>query len=165
MFSFNSPYGACSKCDGLGYITEVDPDLVVPDIKKSLIQVAIVPIGSQPKGWHGSKLRAFSRKYTLSFSSPWHRLSKDIRTILLQGLKGESLDIDFKNKKWSGTYTGEWEGIIPELQRRYRQTRSFGIRKWIEGFMSTRKCDSCGGKRLKKSSLNVTINNTSIGDM
>jgi len=165
MFSFNSPYGACSKCDGLGYITEVDPDLVVPDIKKSLIQEAIVPIGSQPKGWHGSKLRALSRKYPLSFSSPWNRLSKEIRTILLHGLKGESLDIDFKNKKWSGTYTGEWEGIIPELQRRYRQTRSFGIRKWIEGFMSTRKCDSCGGKRLKKSSLNVTINNTSIGDL
>ena len=62
MFSFNSPYGACSKCDGLGHITEVDPDLVVPDIKKSLIQEAIIPIGSQAKGWHGNKLRAISRK-------------------------------------------------------------------------------------------------------
>ena len=165
MFSFNSPYGACSKCDGLGHITEVDPDLVVPNIKKSLIQEAIVPIGSQPKGWHGNKLRALSRKYPLSFSKPWNKLSKEIRTILLYGLKGESLDIDFKNKKWSGTYTGEWEGIIPELQRRYKQTRSFGIRKWIEGFMSTRKCDSCEGKRLKKSSLNVTIDNISIGDL
>ena len=165
MFSFNSPYGACSKCDGLGHITEVDPDLVVPNIKKSLIQEAIVPIGSQPKGWHGNKLRALSRKYPLSFSKPWNKLSKEIRTILLYGLKGESLDIDFKNKKWSGTYTGEWEGIIPELQRRYKQTRSFGIRKWIEGFMSTRKCDACEGKRLKKSSLNVTIDNISIGDL
>ena len=151
MFSFNSPYGACSKCDGLGHITEVDPSLVVPDIKKSLIQEAIVPFGSQPKGWHGNKLRALSRKYPLSFSKPWNKLSKEVRTILLYGLKGESLDIDFKNKKWSGTYTGEWEGIIPELQRRYKQTRSFGIRKWIESFMSTRKCDSCEGKRLKKS--------------
>jgi len=165
MFSFNSPYGACSKCDGLGYITEVDPDLVVPDVKKSLIQEAIVPIGSQPKGWHGSKLRALNRKYPLSFSKPWNKLSKEVRTILLYGLKGESLDIDFKNKKWSGTYTGEWEGIIPELQRRYKQTRSFGIRKWIEGFMSTRKCDSCEGKRLKKSSLKVTIDNISVGDL
>ena len=165
MFSFNSPYGACNQCDGLGYITEVDPSLIIPDIKKSLIQEAIVPIGSQPKGWHGAKLRALSRIYPLSFSSPWNKLSKEVRTILLYGLKGQNIDINLKNKKWSGTYSGKWEGIIPELQRRYKQTRSFGIRKWIESFMSTRKCDSCEGKRLKKSSLNVTVSNHSIGNL
>ena len=165
MFSFNSPYGACNQCDGLGYITEVDPNLIIPDIKKSLIQEAIVPIGSQPKGWHGAKLRALSRIYSLSFSSPWNKLSKEVRTILLYGLKGQNIDINLKNKKWSGTYSGKWEGIIPELQRRYKQTRSFGIRKWIESFMSTRKCDSCEGKRLKKSSLNVTVSNHSIGNL
>ena len=165
MFSFNSPYGACNQCDGLGYITEVDPNLVIPDIKKSLIQEAIVPIGSQPKGWHGAKLRALSRIYSLSFSSPWNKLSKEVRTILLYGLKGQNIDINLKNKKWSGTYSGKWEGIIPELQRRYKQTRSFGIRKWIESFMSTRECDSCGGKRLKKSSLNVTVSNHNIGNL
>ena len=165
MFSFNSPYGACNQCDGLGYITEVDPNLIIPDIKKSLIQEAIVPIGSQPKGWHGAKLRALSRIYSLSFSSPWNKLSKEVRTVLLYGLKGQNIDINLKNKKWSGTYSGKWEGIIPELQRRYKQTRSFGIRKWIESFMSTRKCDSCEGKRLKKSSLNVTVSNHSIGNL
>ena len=165
MFSFNSPYGACNQCDGLGYITEVDPNLIIPDIKKSLIQEAIVPIGSQPKGWHGAKLRALSRIYPLSFSSPWNKLSKEVRTILLYGLKGQNIDINLKNKKWSGTYSGKWEGIIPELQRRYKQTRSFCIRKWIESFMSTRKCDSCEGKRLKKSSLNVTVSNHSIGNL
>ena len=165
MFSFNSPYGACSQCDGLGYITEVDPNLVIPDIKKSLIQEAITPIGSQPKGWHGAKLRALSRIYPLSFSSPWNTLSKEIKTIILYGLKGQSIDISLKNKKWSGTYSGEWEGIVPELQRRYKQTRSFGIRKWSEGFMSTRKCDSCGGKRLNKSSLNVTVGSSNIGSL
>ena len=165
MFSFNSPYGACSQCDGLGYITEVDPNLVIPDIKKSLIQEAVTPIGSQPKGWHGAKLRALSRIYPLSFSSPWNKLSKEIKTIILYGLKGQSIDISLKNKKWSGTYSGEWEGIVPELQRRYKQTRSFGIRKWIEGFMSTRKCDSCEGKRLKKSSLNVTVGSSNIGSL
>ena len=165
MFSFNSPYGACNQCDGLGYITEVDPNLIIPDIKKSLIQEAIVPIGSQPKGWHGAKLRALSRIYSLSFSSPWNKLSKEVRTILLYGLKGQNIDINLKNKKWSGTYSGKWEGIIPELQRRYKQTRSFGIRKWIESFMSTRKCDNCEGKRLKKSSLNVTVSNHNIGNL
>jgi len=69
---------------------------------------------------------------------------------------------DIKNKKWKGTYTGKWEGIIPELQRRYKQTQSYGIRRWIEGFMSTRTCDSCNGKRLKDSSLNVKIGSTNI---
>ena len=165
MFSFNSPYGACKHCDGLGYITEIDPNLVVPDNKKSLIQEAIRPIGSQPKGFHGNKLRALSREHPLSFSKPWNQLSKEIRTIILYGLKGHSLDIDFKNKKWSGTYTGEWEGIIPELQRRYKQTQSYGIRRWIESFMSTRKCDSCSGKRLKESSLHVKIDTENIGTL
>ena len=165
MFSFNSPYGACQKCDGLGYITEIDPELVVPNNKKSLIQEAIRPIGSQPKGFHGNKLRALARKHPLSFSKPWNQLSKEVRTIILYGLKGHNLDIDFKNKKWSGTYTGEWEGVIPELQRRYKQTQSYGIRRWIEGFMSTRKCDGCKGKRLKESSMHVQIDTENIGDL
>ena len=163
MFSFNSPYGACQQCDGLGYITEIDPELVVPNNKKSLIQEAIRPIGSQPKGFHGNKLRALARKHPLSFSKPWNQLSKEVRTIILYGLKGHNLDIDFKNKKWSGTYTGEWEGVIPELQRRYKQTQSYGIRRWIEGFMSTRKCDGCKGKRLKESSMHVKIDEENIG--
>ena len=165
MFSFNSPYGACQQCDGLGYITEIDPELVVPNNKKSLIQEAIRPIGSQPKGFHGNKLRALARKHPLSFSKPWNQLSKEVRTIILYGLKGHNLDIDFKNKKWSGTYTGEWEGVIPELQRRYKQTQSYGIRRWIEGFMSTRKCDGCKGKRLKESSMHVQIDTENIGDL
>jgi len=165
MFSFNSPYGACQQCDGLGFITEIDPNLVVPNIKKSLIQEAIKPIGSQPKGFHGSKLRALARDFDLSFSKPWNKLSKEIRTILLYGLSGKKIDIDIKNKKWKGTYTGKWEGIIPELQRRYKQTQSYGIRRWVEGFMSTRTCDSCNGKRLKDSSLNVKIGSTNIGNL
>ena len=165
MFSFNSPYGACQQCDGLGYITEIDPNLVVPDNKKSLIQEAIRPIGSQPKGFHGNKLRALAREHPLSFSKPWNQLSKEVRTIILYGLKGHNLDIDFKNKKWSGTYTGEWEGIIPELQRRYKQTQSYGIRRWIESFMSTRKCDACIGKRLKESSMHVKIDTENIGEL
>jgi excinuclease ABC subunit A len=165
MFSFNSPYGACQQCDGLGFITEIDPNLVVPDVRKTLIQEAIKPIGSQPKGFHGSKLRALAREFDLSFSKPWNKLSKEVRKILLFGLSGKKIDIDIKNKKWKGTYSGKWEGIIPELQRRYKQTQSYGIRRWIEGFMSTRTCDGCKGKRLKDSSLNVKIGPTNIGDL
>ena len=143
MFSFNSPYGACQQCDGLGYITEIDPNLVVPNNKKSLI--------INQKGQH-LLIKKQGYKHQLSFSKPWNQLSKEVRNIILYGLKGHNLDIDFKNKKWSGTYTGEWEGVIPELQRRYKQTQSYGIRRWIESFMSTRKCDACAGKRLKESS-------------
>ena len=165
MFSFNSPYGACQQCDGLGYITEIDPNLVVPDIKKSLIQEAIKPIGSQPKGFHGSKLRALAREFDLSFSTPWNKLSKEIRTILLYGLTGKKIDVDYNSSNFSGTYKGKWEGVIPELQRRYKQTQSFGIRRWIESFMSTRVCDGCKGKRLKDSSLNVNVGSANIGDL
>ena len=165
MFSFNSPYGACKQCDGLGFITEIDPNLVVPNTKKSLIQEAIKPIGSQPKGFHGSKLRALAREFDLSFSKPWNKLSKEIRTILLYGLSGKRINVDYNSSNFSGTYKGRWEGIIPELQRRYKQTQSFGIRRWIEGFMSTRTCDCCNGKRLKDSSLSVKLNETNIGDM
>ena len=165
MFSFNSPYGACQQCDGLGYITEIDPNLVVPDTKKSLIQEAIKPIGSQPKGFHGSKLRALAREFDLSFSTPWNKLSKEIRTILLYGLTGKKIDVDYNSSNFSGTYKGKWEGVIPELQRRYKQTQSFGIRRWIESFMSTRVCDGCKGKRLKDSSLNVNVGSANIGDL
>ena len=165
MFSFNSPYGACKQCDGLGFITEIDPNLVVPNTKKSLIQEAIKPIGSQPKGFHGSKLRALAREFDLSFSKPWNKLSKEIRTILLYGLSGKRINVDYNSSNFSGTYKGRWEGIIPELQRRYKQTQSFGIRRWIEGFMSTRTCDCCNGKRLKDSSLSVKLNETNIGDL
>ena len=165
MFSFNSPYGACQQCDGLGFITEIDPNLVVPNVKKSLIQEAIKPIGSQPKGFHGSKLRALAREFDLSFSTPWNKLSKEVRTILLYGLSGKRITVDYKSSNFSGTYKGRWEGIIPELQRRYKQTQSYGIRRWIEGFMSTRTCDCCNGKRLKESSLNVKVNETNIGDL
>ena len=165
MFSFNSPYGACQQCDGLGYITEIDPNLVVPDTKKSLIQEAIKPIGTQPKGFHGSKLRALAREFDLSFSKPWNKLSKEIRTILLYGLSGKKINVDYNSSNFSGTYKGKWEGIIPELQRRYKQTQSFGIRRWIESFMSTRVCDGCKGKRLKDSSLNVRVGSINIGEV
>ena len=84
---------------------------------------------------------------------------------LLYGLSGKRINVDYKSSNFSGTYKGRWEGIIPELQRRYKQTQSYGIRRWIEGFMSTRTCDSCNGKRLKESSLNVKVNETNIGDL
>ena len=165
MFSFNSPYGACLQCDGIGSHMEVYPELVVPDKKKSLIQGAIVPLGEQPRGnWYSSILKSLSKYYGFDFTTPWFRLSSENRRILLYGTGKTKLNMFYSSKRWKGTYTGGWEGVIPNLMRRYKQTKSPGIREWIEQFMSMRPCSECQGSRLKKESLAVVIGGKNLGD-
>ena len=165
MFSFNSPYGACPQCDGIGSHMEVSPELVVPDKKKSLIQGAIVPLGEQPRGnWYSSILKSLSKYYGFDFTTPWFRLSSENRRILLYGTGKTKLNMFYSSKRWKGTYTGGWEGVIPNLMRRYKQTKSPGIREWIEQFMSMRPCSECQGSRLKKESLAVVIGGKNLGD-
>lgn len=164
MFSFNSPYGACQKCDGLGSHMEVDPNLIVPDKSKSLIQAAIAPLGEQPRGnWYGSILKSLSRHYNFNFTTPWVKMDPDVRQILLYGTGDQKFNMEYSSERWSGTYTGGWEGAIPNLMRRYTQTKSSGIREWIEQFMSMRPCSDCKGARLRKETLGVKINDKNIG--
>ncbi|MDC0480190.1 excinuclease ABC subunit UvrA [Candidatus Marinimicrobia bacterium] len=164
MFSFNSPYGACQKCDGLGSHMEVDPNLIVPDKSKSLIQAAITPLGEQPRGnWYGSILKSLSRHYNFNFTTPWVKMDPDVRQILLYGTGDQKFNMEYSSERWSGTYTGGWEGAIPNLMRRYTQTKSSGIREWIEQFMSMRPCSDCKGARLRKETLGVKINDKNIG--
>ena len=166
MFSFNSPYGACPKCDGLGSHMEVDPNMVVPDKSKSLIQAAIAPLGEQPRGnWYGSILKSLSRHYKFNFTTPWIRIDPDVRQMLLYGTGDQKFKMQYNSERWSGTYTGGWEGAIPNLMRRYTQTKSSGIREWIEQFMSMRPCSDCGGARLRKETLGVLINEKNIGQV
>ena len=166
MFSFNSPFGACKKCEGIGSHMEVNPDLVVPDKNKSLIQGAIVSLGEQPRGnWYGSILKSLSKHLDFNFSTPWIKLNKDIRYILMYGSGSTKYKMNYSYDRWNGTYNGGWEGAIPNLIRRYKQTKSNGIREWIEQFMSMRPCSSCGGTRLKKESRSVLINNKNLGDI
>ena len=166
MFSFNSPYGACTKCDGIGSHMEVDPNMVVPDKTKSLIQGAIVPLGEQPRGnWYGSILKSLSQHFGFNFTTPWVKLSKDIRQILLYGTGEQKIEMEYSSQRWNGTYSGGWEGAIPNLVRRYTQTKSSGIREWIEQFMSMKSCSGCSGTRLKKETLAVKINNNHIGQI
>ncbi|MDD9879376.1 MAG: excinuclease ABC subunit UvrA [Candidatus Marinimicrobia bacterium] len=166
MFSFNSPYGACPHCDGLGSHMEIDPELVVPDKTKSLIQGAIVPLGEQPRGnWYGSILKSLSKHYDFNFTTPWCKLDRDIRSMLLTGTGDQKLKMKYSSERWSGTYTGGWEGAIPNLMRRYKQTKSNHIRDWIEQFMSMRPCPECGGSRLKEESRAVTIGEKSLGEI
>ncbi|MEC9376730.1 MAG: excinuclease ABC subunit UvrA [Candidatus Neomarinimicrobiota bacterium] len=166
MFSFNSPYGACPKCDGIGSHMEVDPELVVPDKSKSLIQGTVVPLGEQPRGnWYGGILKSLSQHLNFNFTTPWFRLDPDIRHVLLYGTGSKKFKMNYSSKRWSGTYTGGWEGAIPNLMRRYSQTKSSGIREWIEQFMSMRPCSECDGARLKKETLGVKVNDRNIGDV
>ena len=166
MFSFNSPFGACKKCEGIGSHMEVNPDLVVPDKNKSLIQGAIVSLGEQPRGnWYGSILKSLSKHLDFNFSTPWIKLKKDIRYVLLYGSGSTEYKMHYSSDRWTGTYNGGWEGAIPNLIRRYKQTKSNGIREWIEQFMSMRPCSSCSGTRLKKESRAVLINKKNLGDI
>lgn len=164
MFSFNSPYGACPKCDGLGSHMEVDPNLIVPDKSKSLIQGAIASLGEQPRGnWYGSILKSLSRHYEFNFTTRWIKLDTNVRQILLYGTGDKKFKMDYSSERWSGTYAGGWEGAIPNLMRRYTQTKSSGIREWIEQFMNMRPCFDCKGARLRKETLGVIINEKNIG--
>ena len=166
MFSFNSPYGACSNCDGLGSHMEIDPEMIIPDKTKSIIQGAILPLGEQPRGnWYGSILKSLSKNYDFSFTTPWYKLDPKIREMLLVGTGNKKLQMEYSSNRWSGTYTGGWEGVIPNLMRRYKQTKSNHIRDWIEQFMSMKPCPDCKGSRLKKESRSVTVNNTSLGTL
>ena len=165
-FSFNSPYGACKKCDGLGSHMEVDPNIIVPDKSKSLIQGAIAPLGEQPRNnWYGNVIKSLSEHYKFKFTTPWIKLDPRVRHVLLYGAGDESFKMKYSSEKWSGFYTGGWEGAIPNLMRRYKQTKSSGIRNWIEQFMSLRPCSTCKGMRLKKESLSILIKGNNIGEL
>ena len=166
MFSFNSPYGACQHCDGLGSNMEIDPELLVPDKTKSLIQGAILPLGEQPRGnWYGSMLRSLSQHYKFNFTTPWFKLDRNIKEILLNGTGSKKLKMEYSSDRWTGTYTGGWEGTITNLMRRYKQTKSNHIREWIEQFMSMKSCLKCEGSRLKKESRSVMVDKRSLGEL
>lgn len=166
MFSFNSPIGACPACNGLGFQMEFSPDLVVPDKSKSLLQGALRPIGEQPKGtYYGNILKGLAEKYKFKFSTPWYQLSKEVQEILLYGTGRRKLVIDYQGRNWSGQYTGGWEGVIPNLKRRYHQTSSAMMRETIEKYISQQTCRVCNGSRLKRISNSVYINGKSIDNL
>ncbi len=166
MFSFNSPYGACTHCDGLGSHMEIDPELIVPDKTKSLIQGAVAPLGEQPRGnWYGSILKSLAKHYNFNFTTPWIKLDPKVREMLLYGSGDEKMEMTYSSDRWTGTYTGGWEGTVHNLMRRYKQTKSGHIQNWIEQFMSMKPCPECNGARLRIESRSVLINNKSLGEI
>ena len=166
MFSFNSPYGACPTCGGLGTKMEVDTDLIIPDDKKSLSEGAILPLGEQPRdSWSSAMLKGLARVYKFDFVTPFRNLPKEAKDVLLYGTEGVPVAVNYRSDKMRGEYTAPFEGVIPNLSRRYRQTSSTGIRSWIQQFMSVKNCPTCGGARLKKESLSVRVGGLSINEL
>jgi len=167
MFSFNSPYGACKACGGLGSKMEVDPQLVTPDPSLSLNQGALAPWGKPMGRWFDHQLRAVAEKYRFALDTPFEKLKPEVQQILLYGSGKEEFRFRYKPRTRKGFWEhyGGFEGVIPNLTRRYRQTESTGIRTWIERFMSVRCCAQCGGARLRKESLSVKIADLSIAQV
>ena len=159
-FSFNSPIGACTSCDGLGTSISLDPDLIVIDYNKNIRQGCIEPLGPQPSdNWYGNLLKQLSEKIKFSFSTPWKNLSSDIQNIILYGPINETISLK------SGANPYDYEGIIPNLKRRYNQTRSSYIKDWIEKYMTIQPCPKCQGARLNQKSLFTYIQKRNIYEL
>lgn len=168
MFSFNNPFGACEKCTGLGTFMEVDPDLIVPNKKLSIREGAI-----KASGWYYGEsgtisqmyYEALSSHYDFSLDTPFCELPKNVQDIIFYGSNGERIKMTRKNEYGEGSYETEFEGIIKNLERRFRETQSSYVRDEIAQCMSSNKCPDCNGERLKKEILSVTVGEKNISDL
>lgn len=167
MFSFNTPYGACPECNGLGSIMKIDPGLIVPDETLSLAEGAVKPWGENREGWYFTQLKAVAKAYGFSLNKPFAKLTDEQKNVILYGSAGRELEFNYQsqNRKSQGTFINQFEGIVQNLERRYKQTTSQHIRTWIESFMNVLPCPECHGTRLKKESLAVKIGGQSIWDV
>ena len=166
-FSFNNPAGACPSCTGLGIQMKVDPDLVIPNPKLSLLKGAITASGwSNIRGDTISRMYfdALSKKYKFKLDEPFESLSKEAQKVILYGTGGEKLSLHYEQERGTGTLNQPFEGIINNLERRYRETQSPAVRAEIEECMSECDCPDCRGKRLRPEVLAVTVGGMSITD-
>ncbi|TMK35102.1 MAG: excinuclease ABC subunit UvrA [Actinobacteria bacterium] len=164
-FSFNSPYGACPTCDGLGTRLEVDPELVVPDHDLSINEGAIAPWASNSLEYWYRVLQAVGDAHGFDLDTPWKKLPKKARDILLDGSE-ESIYVKYKNRYGrQRAYWTTFEGILPNIERRYRETESDAAREKLEQFMREIPCRACDGQRLRPETLAVTIGDRNIADV
>src|SRR5947207_2707117 len=163
IFSFNSPHGACPRCTGLGAQQEIDPDLLVPDPTLSISEGALVPWSVVNTSFYESVIHAIAERYEIDLSLPWQDLPEERQNLFLYGTNGERVYITYRNRMGRRrSYMLAFEGIVPSLQRRYRETDSAQQRERIEEYMSFRPCPVCKGARLKPEVLAVTVGSRSI---
>ncbi|MDR1179849.1 MAG: excinuclease ABC subunit UvrA [Spirochaetales bacterium] len=162
LFSFNNPYGACPACCGLGITLEFDPDLLIPNKDLSFNEGGIAAYNPDAQ-WYRSRFRSLAKHLNFSLDTPLGKLPTKVYNAILYGTK-EKLPVSYTNKEGTGRfeYNAVFPGILEELRRRYLETASEGVKEWLERFMSQRPCGECGGKRLKKESLAVTVGGKNI---
>jgi excinuclease ABC subunit A len=164
LFSFNSPYGACPECNGLGTTIDFSIELVVPDPTLSIKEGALASVGILKENWVGQRLRALADENDFSLDKPFKELPEGIQKIILFG-SDEELVVKYDFEKGSGEYVTQWEGVIPNLRRRYHQTSSEAVRHWCENYMTMESCPKCGGTRLQSEALSVLVSGETIADV
>ena len=165
-FSFNNPFGACPECYGLGCKMEFDEDLMIPDKRLSLAEGAIQVMGWQssadPSSYTYATLKALSKEYGFSLNTPYQELPEDVRHMLIYGTGGRPVKVHYRGQRGEGVYDVAFEGLIQNVNRRYRETGSDAIKQQYEEFMRITPCKCCGGQRLKKDALAVTVADKNI---
>jgi excinuclease ABC subunit A len=164
LFSFNNPFGACPTCDGLGNQLKIDPDLIVPDKDLDLLNGAIAPWAKSTSPYQTQTLQALSTHYRFDLKKPWNKLPEDIQQMILHGTGEEEIKFVYDDGMRRYEVKKTFEGVIPNLDRRYRETDSAWVREEVSKFQSAAPCPACGGKRLKPQALAVKIAGLDISD-
>jgi excinuclease ABC subunit A len=165
IFSFNSPHGACPRCTGLGSQMEIDPDLVVPDPSLSIGEGAIAPWAASASDYYDQLIQAIAERYEVDLDTPWEDLPDASRDFFLYGTNGDRVQVSYRNRFGRRrSYATRFEGIVPNLERRYRETESELSREKIEEYMTLRPCPECHGARLRPESRAVLVAETPIHD-
>src|SRR5690554_218169 len=165
LFSFNNPFGACPACDGLGATYFVAPDLVVPDSSLTLERGAIAPWASSSSPYYAQTLRSLAKHFQVKMTMPWRELPEEVRDAILFGTKGKPVTMTFDDGLRGYETKKAFEGIVPNLERRWKETDSDWVREEIEKYRASRPCEACGGHRLKPEALAVKINALHIGEV
>lgn len=165
FFSFNSPYGACSNCNGLGDLVKVDPILIIPDPDKSLREGAIAALSDSEESWYRNMVVAVLEYYGYTDETPFREVDKEVLDIILYGSGGRKFNVRHRGKYGERVYSVAIEGVLNNLHRRYTETHSDYIKNYIEGFMSTIPCPVCHGTRLKEEVLAVRVGGKNIAEI
>jgi excinuclease ABC subunit A len=166
VFSFNSPHGACPRCTGLGAQQEIDPDLLVPDPSLSIGEGALVPWSVGSSSYYESIIQAIAERYEIDVDRPWEELTEEQQSLFLNGTDGDKIYVTYRNRMGRRrAYMLAFEGIVPSLERRYKETDSSQQRERIEEYMSFRPCPACKGARLRPEVLAVTVGDRNIHEL